>query len=181
MWKFYNGAITALFGGTYTKEVHISADAFGRPNTNPPTVVDQDNLTLYSFTVNTDRLTFKLFIPTDYDSGPINVHVEWTNDGGTDDNDKNVKWQLDYQVGSVGDVISGSHANSPKTVEDTYESASGWVLHETADMTIAAADFAGKEVLFIKFSAITAPATELTCEPHIICACLSYTAKRYTV
>lgn len=181
VFKFYNGIENLPLGGTVVKTVSMSADEFGRPNTNPPEIVDQDNLTLYSFTLNTDKLTLKFPAPYDYDSGDIEFQVIWTNDGGTDDNGKNVKWQIDYQVGSEGDVISGSHANSPKTVEDTYESASGFVEHHTAFVAIAAADFAGEQCIFIKLSAITPPATALSCEPHLIGLCRRYTAKRIVV
>lgn len=178
---FYNGEITAILGGTWTPSTALPAEAFGLPNTNPPGIVDQDNLTLYKFTVNTDHVTYKFPVPSDYHEGPLNFSVVWTNDGGVDDNGKNVKWQLDYQVGTEGDVIAGSHANSPKTVVDTYASASGWVEHHTDFMLIAAADFAGKACIFLKLSAITAPATVLSCEPHLVGMCFGYTAKRYLI
>lgn len=186
-WKFHNGVQTFILGGsgevggTYTKTVSIPGDQFGRPNTNPPTVVDQDNLTLYSFTVNTDQMTWKFPIPSDYDSGPFQFWVVWTNDGGTDDNGKNVKWQLSYQVGKEGDVISGSHVNSPKSVEDTYASALGWVEHHTATMSIAAIDFGGKTCIFIQIMAVTPSGTALSCEPHMLGVCFSYTAKRVPI
>lgn len=178
-WKFYNGKIVSLFGGTYSKTFAIDADEFGRPFTNPPDVVDQDNLTLYSFTLNTDKMTYKFPVPTDYDSGAFEFMVVWTNDGGVDDNGLAVKWQLDYQVGDEGDVISGSHANSPKSTEDTYDSASGWVEHHTDWMSIAEADFSGKLCIFLKLSAVTPTGAALTCEPHLLGMCFRYTAKRY--
>lgn len=179
--KFFGGEETYTFGGTYSKTVSVPAEEFGRPNTNPPTVVDQDNLTLYSFTLNTDRVTYKFPIPTDYDSGSFEFWVVWTNDGGVDDNGKDVKWQLDYQVGDEGDAISGSHANSPKSVEDTYTSGSGWVEHHTAHMSIAESDFTGKLCIYLKLSAVTPTGTALTCEPHLIGMCFTYTAKRFII
>lgn len=179
MWKFYNGEIISLFGGTFQRTVSIPSDQLGRPNINPPTVVDQDNLTLYSFTLNTDKMTYKFPIPSDYDSGPFLFKAVWTNDGGIDDNGRNVKWQLSYQVGSEGDVISGSHANSPKTVEDTYGSASGWVEHDTAQMSIAASDFVGKTCIYLQLMAVTPSGSVLTSEPHLLGLCYTYTAKRY--
>jgi len=177
--KFFNGEIISLFGGTYSKTVYVPGEAFGRPNTNPPNVVDQDNLTLYSFTLNTDDMTFKLKIPSDYYSGGFTLYLVWTNDGGTDDNGKNVKWQLNYQVGGEGDVIAGSHVNSPKTAEDTYTSALGWVEHHTPTANIAEADFTGKLCVFLRIRAITPSGTALTSEPHLIGLCLTYTARRY--
>ena len=176
---FLDGAdrnLVALTDATEVKTIPIEADVFGRPNTNPPIVVDIDNLTLYAFTLNTDKMTLKFPVPWDYVSGDIIFNVYWTNDGGVDDNGKFAKWQLDYQVGTAGDVISGSHANSPKVVEDAYSSASGFVEEHTGDMTIAAADFAGKNCIFIKLSAITPAGTALTCEPHLIGMCYTYTA-----
>ncbi|GAG86867.1 unnamed protein product, partial [marine sediment metagenome] len=156
--------------------VPTSADNFGRPNANPPDIVDIDNLTLYAFTLNTDLLTVKFPVPSDYVSGDITFNVIWTNDGGVDDNGLFVKWQLGYQVGSPGDVISGSHANSPKTVEDAYGSDLGWVETHTEAMTIAAADFAGKQCIFAKLMAITPVGAALTCEPHLVGMCYTYTA-----
>ena len=162
--------------GTFIKTVSISAEEFGRPNINPPDIVDQDNLTLYSFTLDTDRVTYKLPIPSDYAGGNIYFSTIWTNDGGVDDNGLAAKWQLDYQVGGEGDVISGSHANSPKSTEDTYDSDSGWVEHHTGNMTIAAADFSGKLCIFLKLSAVTPTGAALTCEPHLIGMCFTYRA-----
>ena len=111
--------------GTFSKKVSLPAEEFGKPNTNPPGIVDQDNLTLYNFTLDTDRVTYKFPVPNDYAGGDIYFSILWTNDGGVDDNGLAAKWQLDYQVGDEGDVISGSHASSPKSTEDTYDSDLG--------------------------------------------------------
>ena len=180
-WKFFNGEVISLFGGTYEKTVAVPAEEFGKPYTNPPTVVNEVNLTLYRFTLNTDKMTYKFPVPSDYAEGDMKFYIIWTNDGGTDDKGKNVKWQLDYQVAHEGDVISGSHANSPKSVEDTYESDSGWVEHHSGIMTIGAADFAGKLCIYIKISAVTPTGTPLTCEPHLIGLCFTYTAQRFVI
>lgn len=163
--------------GPFSKTVQIAADTFGRPNLNPPNVVDQDTLTLYSFTVDTDRMTYKFPIPYDYSRGNFDFYIIWTNDGGVDDLNKNVQWRLEYQVGDEGDVISGFHANSPKAIVDAYTSALGWVECHTGVMTIAAADFAGKQCVFLRLMAITAPAVILTCEPHLLGMCYTYLAK----
>lgn len=179
--KFYNREVTAILGGTYEKITSIPADEFGRPNTNPPDIVDQDNLTLYSFTVNTDKMTFKFPLPRDYYQGSLKFSVIWTNDGGTDDDGRNVKWQFDYQVGSEGDVISGSATGSPISVEDTYVGTLGWIEHHTVDMEILESVFSGKQCIYLKLSAVTATAPALTCEPHLTGICHTYTAKRYVV
>lgn len=162
--------------GTFSKTVSISAEEFGLPNTNPPGIVDQDNITLYKFTLNTDLITHKLPVPSDWAGGDISFWVVWTNDGGVDDNGKAAKWQIDYQVGEEGDAVSGSHANSPKSVEDTYDSASGFIEHHTGLMTIAEADFLGKLCIFLKLSAVTPGGTPLTCEPHLVGMCFTYRA-----
>lgn len=161
--------------GTYSKEVDIPADNLGLPNDFPPSLVDQDNITLYAFTVDTDRMTLKFEITPDYAGGDIDLFVMWTNDGGVDDNGLNAKWEIAYQVSDEGEAVSGSHANSPKTVEDTYASDSGFIEHWTDVMTIAAADFFGKHHMFLKLRAITV-ADPLTCDPHLICLCFMYTA-----
>lgn len=177
--KFFGGAETYILGGTFQKTVSIPTESFGKPITDPPIVVDQDNLTLYRFTLDADKVTYKFPVPSDYDSGALEFWVVWTNDGDTDDNGKNVKWQLDYKVGDEGDVISGSHGNSPKDVEDPYESDLGWVEYHTAHMNIAEADFSGKLCIYLKLSAVTPTPTALTCEPHLIGMCFTYTAKRF--
>ncbi len=118
----------------------------------------------------------KLPVPYDYASGDLAFLVVWTNDGGADDNGKDAKWQIDYQIGDMGDPVNGSHANSPKVINDTYTSDTGWIEHHTGNMTIAAADFAGKSCIFLKLSAITPDGVALTCEPHLIGICLTYTA-----
>ncbi len=162
--------------GTYAKEVEIPASELGLPGANAPTLVDQDNVTLLRFTVATDTLTYQLEPPEDYAGGDMNIVVMWTNDGDTDNNGEKVKWQIDYQVSDAGDPVSGSHG-SPKTVEDAYTSDSGWIEQRTAPMVIAAADFSGKHHILLKISAIAPSGDALTCEPHLICLCYTYTAK----
>jgi len=162
--------------GTFLKTVAVPADEFGLPYTNPPGIVDLDNLTLYKFTLNDDQVTYKLPVPSDYHSGDATFSVIWTNAGDTDDNGKVVKWRLDYQVGGEGDVISGDHGSSPKNTEDTYTSALGWVEHHSGIVTIAEADFLGRLCLFLKLSAVTPVGTPLTGEPHLIGVCYTYRA-----
>lgn len=162
--------------GTFRKSVSISAEEFGLPNTNPPGIVDQDNITLYKFALNTDLITLKLPVPSDWAGGDLSFWAVWTNDGGVDDNGKAAKWQLDYQIGDVGDAVSGSHGNSPKSIEDTYDSALGSIEHHTGYMTIAEADFSGKLCIFAKLSAVTPVGDPLTCEPHLIGMCYTYRA-----
>lgn len=166
-------------GAVYTKTDSIPLDQFGRPAANNPTVVDQGNVTLYSFTVNTDFMTYKFPVPSDYASGGLRFRGIWTNDGGIDDLNKNVRMQLDYQTATEGDSIDGSHANSPKNVNDAYTSALGWIEHHTGFVTIAGADFANKQCMYIKVSFVTAPATVLSCEPHLIGICFQYEAYAY--
>jgi len=163
-------------GATYTKTESIPADAMGRGAANNPTVVDINNVTVYEFTINTDFLTYKLPVPSDYASGGLKFNAVWTNDGGVDDLNKNVRAQFDYQIGAEGDAVSGSHANSPKNVNDTYTSALGWIEHHSDYVTIAESDFSGKECVYVKVSFVTAPATALSCDPHLIGICLQYEA-----
>ena len=163
-------------GGTHSKQISLDSDAFGRPNVNPPSIVNQDNVQLLSFTVDTDKVYYKFPIPHDYASGDIIFSIIWTNDGGTDDDGLAVKWQLDYQTASEGEQINGSHANSPKSAEDTYNGATGWLEHHSANMIIGAADFSGKACIFLKLSAVTPTGSDLTCEPHFIGMCFTYTA-----
>jgi hypothetical protein len=168
--------IIGSIGPTYTKTAPISADELGKPAANNPEVVDLNNVTLYSFTVDTDFLTFKFPVPTDYASGGLKFQVVWTNDGGTDDQNKNIRVQFDYQVSSEGEIISGSHGNSPKNVNDAYTSATGWIDCRTDYVTIEDGDFSADDCIFLKVSFVTAPATVLTCNPHLVGICIQYTA-----
>ena len=161
---------------TYSKHVHLPTGLLGRPNISPPTIVIQDNIKLLAFTVDTDRVFYTWKVPDDYAGGNLDIVAHWTNDGGVDDLNKNVKAQIDYQTYSDGDPVSGSHANSPKSIDDTYLSAAGWIFHTTGAMTIAAADFNTKHEMAIKLSFITALPTVLTCEPHLDSLMLTYTA-----
>lgn len=163
-------------GPTKLVTVNVSADELGKPAANNPTVVDKDNLTLYSFTVGTDFMTFKLVIPNDYATGGLKFATVWTNDGGVDDSGKNVKAQFDYQTASDGDSVAGSHGNSPKSVVDTYASASGWIQHRTDYVTVAESDFINESCIYVKVSFVAAPPTALTCEPHLIGLCFQYIA-----
>lgn len=163
-------------GGTHSVTISLDSDNFGRPNVNPPTLVTQDNIQLWKFTLDTDQMFHKFPLPHDYAGGDVTFSVIWTNDGGTDDDGLAVKWQLDYQISATGDPVSGSHANSPESIEDTYIGSTGWVDHLSGVMTITAADLSGKFCIFAKLSAITPVGTPLTCEPHLIGICFTYTA-----
>ncbi|GAI37119.1 unnamed protein product, partial [marine sediment metagenome] len=171
-------AAGVIVGEVYSKLISMPAEALGRPNTDPPTVVDHDNLTLYSFTVNTDRITLKLPPPADYAGGPLGFNVVWTNDGGVDDLNRRVRWELNYQAVSEDEVISGNHVNSPKLIDGLYDLSIGWVEQHTGFMEIAEADFLGKECIYVRLRAVTPLNPPLTCEPHLIGVCLRYNALR---
>jgi len=168
--------VSGSAGATYTKTVPIAAEVFSKPAANSPAVVDKDNVTLYSFTVNTSISTYKLSVPSDYASGGLKISVVWTNDDDTDDLNNNIRAQLDYQVSSEGEVIDGNHDNSPKNVDDAYTSNLGSVDCRTDYMTIADADFNADDCIFLKLSFVDASVTVLSCNPHLIGVCLQYTA-----
>lgn len=167
----------ALTDATRTEILHITASALGRPNTNPPTTVLQDNTEMMAFTVGTDQIFYGWEVPEEYDSGDLVLNIHWTNDGGTDDQNLDVKVQIDYQTYADGDAISGSHANSPKSIEDTYTSASGWIMHSSGNMTIAAADFVTEHIIAMKISFVAPAGAALTSDPHLLALMVAYTAK----
>lgn len=173
---FHPKQVIGSIGATYTKTEQIEADELGKPAANNPTVVDQGNVTLYSFAVNTDFMTYKMPVPSDYATGGLKFQAIWTNDGDTDDQNKNIRVQFDYQVSSEGEPISGSHGNSPKNVNDAYTSATGWIDCRTDYVTIEDGDFSADDCIFLKVSFVTAPATVLTCNPHLVGICIQYTA-----
>jgi len=147
---------------------HIPAEKFGRPNTNPPDVVTVDNTLMLEFDVDTDIVHYKWEVSPHYVPGTdIVLLFHWTNDTGLDDNGKKIRIQVEYLAVTDGDVLSGSHANSPRTIDDTYTSDLGSVFHTTGNLTIPAADFAGKHEIQFKVMFVTAPATELTGKPRL--------------
>ncbi len=159
---------------------HVPVGTFGRPNTNPPDVVTVDNTLLLEFDVNTDKTHHNWEVSEHYVPGSdLHIKFHWTNDGGTDDNDKKIKIQLSYLPVSDGDVMSGSHANSPRHIDDTYTSDLGSVFHTTGDIVIPAADFAGKHEIQTMFEFVTADATALTGKPRLDAMMLTYTEYLY--
>jgi len=172
-----HGSDFMLFGSHWIKELgvtrtvhrHLSTGLLGKPGVGAaPEIVIQDNAKLLAFTVNTDSFFYEWTIPTNYAGGGLEVAIHWTNDGDTDDLNKNIKFELSYQVYSIGGSIAGSHANSPKVVDDAYTSGAGWVPHTAPSMTIAHADIVGQHAVHLKGMFITADATVLSCEPHLI-------------
>ena len=180
-----HGSDFMLFAPTWIKELgvtkveheHLSTGLLGKKNLGPPDIVIQDNTKMLAFTVDTDDFFYSWEVPLDYAGGGLGVVIHWTNDGGADDNGKNVKFQLNYQTfGENSDSIAGSHANSPKTVSDAYTSDVGWVSHTSPTMTIVDGNFADKHEITFRGRFITADATVLTCEPHLISVGLTYLA-----
>ncbi len=178
------GATYMLFDPKSMKQVditrshyeHIQAGKFGRPNTNPPDIVTVDNALLLEFDVNTDIVHYKWEVSEHYVTGTdLTINFHWTNDTGVDDNGKNVKIELYYLPVSDGDVLSGSHGNSPRHIDDAYTSDLGSVFHTTEDITIPAADFAGKHQIEMKIMFVTADATALTGKPRLDSMRMGYT------
>jgi len=161
---------------TKLEHEHLSTGLLGKKQVGPPEIVIQDNTKMLAFTLNIDDFFYHWAVPEDFAGGDLTVNFMWTNDGGVDDNGKDVKAQLDYQTYADGESIAGSHANSPKTANDTYTSDGGWEPHQTPSMVIAEADFIDKHAISFKGSFITPDGTELTCEPHLIVVGLSYLA-----
>ena len=175
-----NGDGSFTSAGVITKTVQLDVDRLVRPAVNPPDVAVKDNTIMFAFTVDTDEVYANIPLPSDYAQvGGLIFAAFWTNDGGVDDNGKAVKVQISYQTTALGEAISGSHANSPKTTEDTYASASGYILHKTENMTIAHADISGKLCVHLKIMFITPGAAALTCEPRLIGICITYSAYQF--
>ena len=177
--SFLNGAsrtLVALTDTTRAEVLHLTAAALGRPNTNPPDIIQQDNTEMLAFTVGTDQIYYGWEVPSDYAGGDLTVQAHWTNDGGVDDNGLDVKLQIDYQTYDDGDAISGNHANSPRDIEDTYASAAGWIMFTTGNITIPAADFAGKHIVALKISFVAPAGGALTSDPHLLALMIMYTA-----
>ena len=139
--------------------------------------LDTSNAQLFAFTVGTDQIYVAFDPPNDYvPNTDIEVEAEWTNDGGTDDNGLDIKLQIDYQTTNFGEAINGSHANSPRSIEDTYTSALGWILHETGGIDIPGSEMVGKHSLFMKISFVAPAGSALTSEPHLTGISIMYQA-----
>jgi hypothetical protein len=162
--------------GTFDKTFTMPFEEFGRPPTNPPTLEVAGNVILGIFTLDTDQAFMKFPIPAfDYaGAGGISIQVVWTNDGGVDDNGKNVKFQLNYQVATEGDDVSAEASGSPLTIEDTYTSDSGYIEHHTDWVNVSHSELQGKYCLFVKLMAVTPSGTALTCKPRVVGVCFKY-------
>jgi len=113
-------------------------------------------------------------VPDNFAGGDLEVAVHWTNDGGVDDLNRDINFQLDYQTVRDGLPISGSHVNSPLNVEDTYTLNTGWEHHTTDYVTIAEADFDGRHMIYMRISFIAPGGLALTCEPHLCSVMLRF-------
>jgi len=182
------GATFMLFSPTWIKQIdetrthteHLPAGALGRPNTNPADPIAVDNTLLMEFDVDTDMLHFTWDVSEHYVTATdLMVRFHWTNDGGVDDNGKNVTAQLSYVAFNAGETVAGNHANSPRTVNDAYTSDAGSISHTTPDITIPAADFAGKHHIHFMVMFVTAPATALTGKPRLDAMELEHTEYIY--
>jgi len=155
---------------------NIDAIALGKNNTNPPAEDFIDNVFVLKFTVGTDKVHKNLTKPSDYQgTDGLNFSYIWTNDGGVDDQNKDVKGQISYQVSNTGDVISGTLDTI--SVEDTYTSALGYVEHQSDVMNIPHADFTDETCIYITFSFEAPAGTALTSEPYLIGICISYAGR----
>lgn len=163
---------------TYTRYVHLNTAHFKIPAAGAPAVNVQDNTVMLGFNQNDSESIFMSWaVPTDYAGGDLSMTIHWTNDGGVDDNGKNVRWEINYQtVVSPGGSIAGDHANSPKLLNDTYTSATGHLEHTTGTATIAAADFALAHHVHIRLTALVAAATQMTGDSQFLEMELEYTA-----
>jgi len=151
----------------------LPAENIGRSQANTPVIVENDNLQYLSFAMG-DEVFIKFPVPTNYVSGGVIITPVWTNDGGVDDLNKDVKCQIDYQVAATGEATDGNHANSPRSQEDTYTSVAGWIEHRFEGITIPDAEIDIMECIFIKLSFIAPVGVALTCNPHLIGICLTY-------
>ena len=161
-----------------TVALNIDAIALGKNVTNPPADDFIDNVFILKFTVGTDKVHKNIHKPSDYQGElGLNFSYIWTNDGGVDDQNKDVKGQIAYQVSNTGDVVSGTLDTI--SIEDTYTSASGYVEHQSDVMNIPHADFTDETCIYITFSFEAPAGTALTSEPYLIGICLSYAGRAF--
>jgi len=174
----FNPAWIKDVGATYTKHEHIDLGLFKIPAAATPNIVAQDNAIIFFFNQNGSEHVHLRWPKgaRNYAGGDLKIFAHWTNDGGVDDNGKNVRWEISYQVVTSGGSIAGNHANSPKTINDTYTSDTGHLEHTSPAATIAAADFASAHGIIMKFTAIVPADTALTGEAGLLGFALEYEA-----
>ena len=155
---------------------NIDVSALGKNVTNPPAEDFIDNVFVLKFTVGTDKVHKNMVKPVTYTgTDGLKFSCVWTNDGGVDDNDKDVKGQITYKTTSSGDAVSGTTGTI--SIEDTYASALGSIEHTSGYMTIPDADITDKDCVYITFSFQAPDGTALTCEPHLIGLCITYSGR----
>ena len=125
---------------------------------------------------DTESVFLNWEIPGDYAGGDLEIMIHWTNDGGVDDNGKNIRWQVNYQTVADDGSIAGDHANSPEVIDDTYTSATGHLFHTTVMAAVAAADLVGVHEVHIRLTALIAAPVQLTGESQFIAMMLVYDA-----
>ena len=165
---------------TYTKHVHITASELGKNVTNPPVVNDYGICKVAEFTVNTDKAYYKFFVPHDYASGNILVHLNWTRSTtGDDESGETVKWQIKNLAinGTSEEVASGEATDA---VQDAYTSSStsDKICYETDNITITAAEFEMDDIILMEIMAITVDSGTPLTDPALISLGIIYTANR---
>lgn len=163
--------------GLFTQHIDIPASTGQKGISNPPTIRDLGDAQVADMTVDTDELFVHALKRQDWATGDLSIHIEWTNDGGEDDQNKYVKFQCTYTACDEGDDISSSTATL--TVVDQYTSASGNIMCKSGDMTIPEASLLLGDDVHAKIMCIDASGSGdvLTCEPSIIAVHFEYTAK----
>ena len=128
----------------------------------------------FAIPLNTDSITFKFPVPTDYAEGPLSFRIVWTNDGGNDNYNQYVRWRIDARISDENEIVTGTDISL--AVDDQYPTPNGYVECRTNYMHIPSTSFESGECIYIKLSAVTAPATQLGCEPRLIGICHKYKA-----
>ena len=163
--------------GRYTHREHLGVGTFRIPAAGAPANNVQDNTAMLGFNQNDTEDAYTSWeVPSRYAGGDLGVQMHWTNDGGIDDNGKNVRWEVNYQTMDDGDSVAGNHASSPKVIDDTYTSATGYLMHTSPMAAIAAADFAAAHEIRIRLTALAAAPVQLTGESQLTGILLMYDA-----
>lgn len=164
---------------TYTKILCIPVAGLGKNKTNPPEVAEYGITQVLEFTVNTDKVHFKIDVSSDYHSGDILVDIHWTKSTiNSDQSTKVVKWQLKYLV-IDGESENCNSGESTLSVEDAYDSAVNetQIVYKTGYLTIPANDFEEHMLIIMEIMAVTPVGTPLSDEPAFIHMDIIYTAK----
>lgn len=160
-------------GGTRERKIDITFVGHGVGGTKTVTYI-HDCVIGEKFGIG-DILYVKFPVPDDYDSGDmtLQVDIETTANEAT----KESRWEVKYKAHNHGEVTTGTTrtvTGSDIAMEDNTQ----YYAEPGMDVTITAADFAGKDYIKVCIERIAITGGAEATDPGVITIELEYTAKQ---